>query len=158
MLLATLLGGSGAAQAQTTHDVNLDVIVFLPADIMITVGDTVHWVWVNGLHNVESGIIDGNLDGVHDSNFRSGDVTSVVGTTFDQVFDQVFLDANPMPNDTYPYYCIQHTNVLMAGTITVVGEPAIPAASEWGLIAMALLVAVVGTILVLRRHSSYSAI
>ncbi|MCH8148886.1 MAG: hypothetical protein IH987_13050, partial [Planctomycetes bacterium] len=105
--------------AQTTHNVELDGIEFVEADITIDVGDTVQWEWVSGFHNVESGVIDG-LFGNPDGNFRSGDPTLVVGTTFDRLFDQTFLDANVMPGDVYPYYCFVHTNVGMAGTITVV--------------------------------------
>ncbi|UCD76076.1 MAG: hypothetical protein JSV91_03960 [Phycisphaerales bacterium] len=87
---------------------------FLPAEITIQLDDTVHWQWNGGFHNVESGI-----GGVHDGNFRSGDPTSDPTTTFDVTFDQAFLDAHPMPDNLYPYYCIAHVGVGMVGSVTV---------------------------------------
>lgn len=108
-----------AAAAQTTHTVQLISVDFVQQDITIQVGDTVHWEWVSGgFHNVESGTIV-NGAGVPDDNFISGDPTNVVGTTYDLVFDQAFLDAKPMPGNVYPYYCVIHTSVDMAGTVTV---------------------------------------
>lgn len=93
-------------------------MIFSPADIVIDVGDTVHWEWAGGLHNVESGV-----DSVHDGIFRSGDPTDVVGFTFEVTFDQAFLDGNPMPGGVYPYYCIVHEALFdMIGSVTVVGS------------------------------------
>jgi len=109
-----------SASTEPIHTVELEGIVFTPADINVNVGDTVHWVWISGFHNVESGIIDSNGDGVHDNNFRSGDPTITQGTIFNLVIDQAFLDANPMTNNVYPYYCFVHDFVDMAGTITVI--------------------------------------
>lgn len=150
---AVIGAGAMRAEAQTTHDVFLDGFEFIPADITINVGDTVHWEWVSGTHNVESGeIVAGS--GVPDGNFRSGDPTGVVGTTYDLVFDQAFLDANPMPDAVYPYYCVVHANVNMAGTITVAGPQNVPAASHWGLIVMGLLIAVGAAVVLVRRHGA----
>lgn len=151
VLLLTMV--AGAAEAQTTHDVSLSGFLFTPADITIEVGDTVHWQWVSGTHNVESGVVVSGV-GVFDGNFRSGDPTSVVGTTFDVTFDQAFLDAHPMPNNIYPYYCVVHAAVNMVGSITVTVPEPIPAASSWGLIVLALLLAMAGTFVVLRRSRS----
>lgn len=114
--LGGLLALSAAPMATAAvHDVgvgpNLD---FLPPDITIAVGDTVRWTWLGGLHNVESGV-----GGVHDGNFRSGDPTMVVGTVYEVVFDQAFLDAHPMPGDHYPYYCSVHFFFGMTGSVTV---------------------------------------
>ncbi len=147
-LIAVSLLVAAAAQAQTTHDVDLSGFSFLPADITIDTGDTVHWIWVSGQHNVESGEIAGGF-GVPDGNFISGAPTLVVGTTYDVIFDQAFLDANPMPGDVYPYYCVIHAGVNMAGTITVV-DP-IPTVSEWGLAALGLVLLIAGSVLVVRR-------
>ncbi len=102
------------ASAQTTHIVNLTGIVFDPPDQTITVGDTIQWVWIDGLHNVESGV-----GGVPDGNFLSGDPIDNPGMTYEVVFDQAFLDTNPEPADVYPYYCIVHVGVGMVGSITV---------------------------------------
>ncbi len=121
-LVAVLVGvvfGASQAVAQSTVTVELQGgNVFSPADVTIDVGDTVHWVWVAGNHNVQSGtVVSGS--GVPDSIFRSGDPTPTAGTTYDVVFDQTFLDANPMTNNVYPYYCDPHTGVGMIGSVTV---------------------------------------
>lgn len=114
--------------------------VYTPASLTIAVGDTVHWDWDGGLHDVESGV-----GGVHDSNFDSGAPVSDTATTFDLTFDQAFLTANPMPNAEYPYYCELHWSLGMSGTITVEGG-AIPTVSAWGLAVLVLAVVTVGTI------------
>ncbi len=105
-------------QAQTVHTVELSGIQFIPAEIEIQVGDTVHWVWVSGFHNVESGTVVAG-GGVHDNHFRSGNPTSSAGTIFDWVFDQTFLFAHPISSHTYPYFCVVHAGLNMTGTITV---------------------------------------
>ena len=111
---------ASVASAQTTQNVQLSGAAFTPANITITVGDTVHWIWSSGVHNVESGVIVSG-SGQHDGNFRSGDPTGTVGTTYDVVFNQAFLNANPMPGSVYPYYCVVHAFMNMAGSITVQG-------------------------------------
>ena len=116
--VAVLVVGLTTPARATTHTVTLSGITFDPADLTINVGDTVHWVWVSGFHNVESGVVE-NAVGVHDGRFRSGDPTVVVGTTFDLVMDQTFLDAHPAANNVYPYFCVVHADVGMEGTITV---------------------------------------
>ena len=108
------------ASAQTTHNVTLEGALFIQADLTIAVGDTVHWQWVSGNHNVVSGV-----GGVHDGNFNSGDPVfpGDPPTTFDVVFDQAFLDAHPKPDNIYPYYCIVHLIQGMTGTVTVQKGP-----------------------------------
>ncbi len=113
-----LLTLAASAAPAATITVQLVGITFVEQNITIEVGDTVRWEWVSGFHNVESGVVVSGA-GVHDGRFRSGDPTSVVGTTYDRVFDQAFLDANPITGNVYPYYCIVHTSVDMVGTITV---------------------------------------
>ena len=117
--LAFTLVSAPEANAQTTHTVQLDGIIFIPADITIEIGDTVRWLWISGIHNVESGIIV-NFVGVPDGNVLSGDPTGTVGTTFEVIFDQAFLDAHSVPANTYPYYCVVHAGLGMAGTVAVV--------------------------------------
>jgi len=107
--------------APTTVNVSVAGFDFTPADVQIETGDTVHWFWAGGIHNVESGV-----GGVHDGNFRSGDPTSSTSTTFDVTFDAAFLAAHPMPGNVYPYFCIVHEPLGMVGTVTV-GTPVCPA-------------------------------
>ncbi|MEE9295813.1 MAG: plastocyanin/azurin family copper-binding protein [Phycisphaerae bacterium] len=118
VVTGSLLTIAGPAPAQTTHTVDLAGISFTPTDRTINVGDTVHWQWLSGLHNVESGVVQGSV-GAHDGNFRSGDPTSAPGTTFELTFDAAFLAAKPMPGNVYPYFCIVHASVNMVGSITV---------------------------------------
>lgn len=111
---------TAAAPAATTHDVDVGPsFSFTPADIVIEVGDTVHWTWISGLHSVESGV-----GGVHDGIFRSGDPTSTAGTTFDVTFDQAFVDAHPVAGDVYNYYCAVHFSFGMVGSVEVITCPA----------------------------------
>ncbi len=102
-----------SARSQTTWNVNLGSSSFTPTHLTIDEGDTVHWVWVRGLHNVVSGV-----GGNHDGNFRSGNAG--FNQTFDLVFDRAFLDAHIILGNVYPYYCIVHVAVGMVGTITVI--------------------------------------
>jgi plastocyanin len=104
---------SGAAAAQTTHVVNLVGTAFSQPNLTIAVGDTVQWVWLSGMHNVESGV-----EGVPDGNFTSGPAT-FPPNTFSVTFDAAFLAANPMPGKVYPYYCSVHVDLGMDGQVTV---------------------------------------
>ena len=47
---------SSTALAQTTHEVDLLGFSFVPQDLTISVGDTVHWQWAGAFHNVISGV------------------------------------------------------------------------------------------------------
>ncbi len=105
-----------SASAQTTYVVELLDMSFSPSDLKIHLGDTVHWVWVFGFHNVESGTVVG-FDTIPDGRFRSGDPN--FDLTFDLVFDRAFLDAHPAPDSVYDYYCAVHGSVGMVGTIRV---------------------------------------
>jgi plastocyanin len=70
----------------------------------ITVGTTVNWVWVGGIHNVQSGACPpcNPVPG-----FRSGDPQT--GGTFSHTFDTA---------GTFPYYCEVHDQG-MTGTVIV---------------------------------------
>ncbi len=115
--VAFAISGLGAVVcAQTTHTVNLAGMSFSPAHSTIDVGDTVRWVWLAGIHDVESGTSGANIG---DGKFSAGDPV-FAPHTFQVVFDRTFLDANPMPNNVYPYYCSVHFGFGMTGTITVI--------------------------------------
>lgn len=142
------LGLSISAYGQTTHNVTLSGMSFTPPDLTIQVGDTVHWEWLDGVHNVESGTIVSGA-GVHDNIFRSGDPASAL--TYDLTFDQAFLDANPVGGDLYTYYCIVHAFGGMAGTITVEATVEVPTVSQWGMIVMVLVIISAGTLLIFQK-------
>jgi plastocyanin len=81
-------------------------------DATVQVGDTVHWTWDSGFHNVKS--VAGSIE-----SFDSGIVGD--GSTFDHTFTHA---------GTYHYYCVLHGSDLgngnatgMAGVINVVPEP-----------------------------------
>lgn len=81
----------------------------------ITVGQTVDWKWVNGLHTVVSLSANCSADpctSLEDGRFDSGDPNSTIGHHFNYTFTQT---------GTYHYYCDVHGHV-MQGTV-VVNEP-----------------------------------
>jgi plastocyanin len=112
---------SALSSAQTTHFVdNGPSFDFTPSALTIEAGDTVTWVWQGGLHSVYS-----STDGLPNGIFGSGTVTGTVGHTFSVTFDQAFLQANPMPGNTYEYVCTIHVSLGQIGTITVEQSPAV---------------------------------
>jgi plastocyanin len=115
---AVLVAASATTSGQVVYTVDLAGESFVPGQLTIDMGDTVRWEWISGIHNVESGTIV-EFAGVFDGNFRSGDPTGFVGSTFDFTFDEAFLAAHPMSENRYPYYCVVHALVDMSGTITV---------------------------------------
>ncbi len=130
LVTAALVFAAVSATA-ATHDVTVGpggLFVFSPADITIAVGDTVHWVWDSGGHNVASGV-----PGTPTPYFLSGP-PDLAGTTFDVVFDAAFLIANPVPGDVYDYYCQPHGELFgMVGSVTVTAFTAVPdEAVSWG--------------------------
>lgn len=54
---ALLLLTTGA-QA-TTHTVTVQDYFFTPSAMTVTVGDTIHWTWISGVHTTTSGTIPG---------------------------------------------------------------------------------------------------
>jgi plastocyanin len=145
LLVLFLLIGAAVPAMGDTHNVAISGFSFVPQDIQINVGDTVHWTWSTApiSHNVESGV-----GGLHDGNFRSGNPAG--SGDFSVVFDQIFLTTNPMPDNDYPYYCAVHFAGGMTGSVTV-NAPTVPAVSQWGLIIMTVLVLAAGTIIYRRR-------
>ena len=113
---------AGGLHAQTTHIVNNGpAFDFVPADITIDVGDTVKWVWVGGLHNVESGV-----GGISDGIFSSGAPPPPPPEPSSAItFDQAFLSANPVVGDVYNYFCVIHVALGQTGTVTVKQPPVV---------------------------------
>ncbi len=135
---------------QTTHDVTLSGGSFNPANLSIQLGDTVHWIWTSGTHSVESGtVVSGS--GVHDGIFRSGDPGT--GLIYDLTFDQSFIDANPVTNNEYPYYCFVHAFSGMVGQITV-ETSTVPAVSSWGLIILVMVLMIGGTLFLYQQKTN----
>jgi plastocyanin len=145
-VLFSVLGAAAPALAET-HEVVVVGLDFVPPDVKIDVGDTVHWTWDTTpiTHNVESGV-----GGAHDGHFRSGDPAPT--GDFSVIFDQAFLDANPKPDNVYPYYCIVHVVGGMIGSVTV-NKP-VPTLSQWGLIIMGVLVVAAASIVIRWRRAA----
>jgi len=86
----------------TVHTITASGMLFTPSSLSVAVGDTIKWVWVNGIHTTSSTTIPSNavpwsafLDSLHPS--------------FSYVVD--------LPG-TYNYQCIYHYLYGMVGTIT----------------------------------------
>ena len=122
--IAAVLGSVvGFANAGTVHDVIVapgGAFVFSPNEIVIEVGDTVRWTWDSGGHNVGSG-----LPGEPTDAFLSGPPADA-GTVFEVVFDQEFLDANPIKGNLYDYHCHPHGSFGMIGSVQVLAAPSCP--------------------------------
>ena len=64
------------------HNVNVGPgFSIVPEDVTIQVGDAIHWEWVGGVHDVESGV-GGNHDGNPDVVIDVGDLPAVVSAFF----------------------------------------------------------------------------
>ncbi|MCH7703148.1 MAG: PEP-CTERM sorting domain-containing protein [Planctomycetes bacterium] len=74
-------------------------------------GDAIRWLWVEGFHNVVSGLPESGDAG---ELFFSGPPTAVPGTTFEFTFNEPGV---------YGYHCHPHEELGMVSSITVVPEP-----------------------------------
>ncbi len=94
--------------AQTKHVVEASNFAFDPANITIAVGDTVEWVWVNGMHTTTSDATTGPdvWDALLDASNTS---FSIVITT----------------EGEHPYHCTPHQSLGMVGMITATNPNAV---------------------------------
>ncbi len=130
-LVAAALVFTAFSATAVTHNVTVGpggLFTFSPADVTVAVGDTVHWVWDSGGHNVVSGV-----PGSPTPYFSSGP-PDLAGTTFDVVFDAAFLIANPVPGGVYDYFCQPHGSLFgMVGSVGVGIDTRAPdEAVSWG--------------------------
>ena len=80
--LAAFLGSLRSAAYAEMHNVNVGSgFSIVPEDVAIRVGDTVHWKWVGGVHDVESGV-GGKHHGNPDVVIDVGDLPAVVSAFF----------------------------------------------------------------------------
>ncbi len=97
--LALLAGGTGLARADVIM-VHVTSNVFTPSEVTIATGDTVCWIWDQGVHTSTS------VDGLWDSGIIGP------GSMFEYTFDQA---------GDYDYFCSLHLECCnMAGIIHVV--------------------------------------
>jgi plastocyanin len=100
--LAFLFFLTSNVYTQTSHLVQASGFVFIPSDLTITKGDTVKWLWVNGVHTTTSDSPGGveHWDAPLDQNHLS----------FSFVFTQ---------DGKFPYHCTFHVSLGMRGTIQI---------------------------------------
>ena len=130
-----VLGVAVPAAADTAEVGTTAISTFTPADVVITVGDSVHWSGLaGGSHNVAE--VDDASDVSYNGGFHSADPANEFTFTFNTP-------------GVFHYVCEPHIGAGMRGTVTV-EEAAVPAVSTWGMAALVMLVMVAGTV-VFRR-------
>ena len=102
ILLFVLFLFSTFTKAQTTHIVQVSNYVFTPSDLTIAKGDTVKWVWVEGVHTTTS-------DSTSGVNVWNAPIDQL-NTSYSRVFNSPGVA---------PYYCIYYKSLGMVGTITI---------------------------------------
>ncbi len=138
VVLTCVLLGLAVPAAASTVDVASVGFSFVPPDVVITEGDSVHWTGLGGgFHTVAE--VDSAIAGVWNGGFHSPGAASEFTFTFN------------VPG-LYHYICEPHVGSGMRGTVTVnaVFVPTIPAVSPLGMALLVLLVLAAGAI-VLRR-------
>jgi plastocyanin len=88
------------------------MLVFSPATVNISVGDTVRWTWSGSFHSVTSGTMcmaDSQYCSPNDMNCSAGTL-STAGTVYQHTFNQP---------GTYSYFCAAHCAFGMVGTVNV---------------------------------------
>ena len=109
-----LAGCSGGGDEQDENTVLVgpdDQLVFEPADLTVTVGEEVTWVWESDTHNV---IPSNQPDSADWSGTEGGE---------DQLYDEGHEYSHTFETaGVYEYYCSPHESAGMTGTITVQSE------------------------------------
>jgi plastocyanin len=120
--LSTPPDASDAGASNVVHVAPFGTIAFVPKELSIHVGDTVHWIFDGDGHNVSSGVLesdDGGMLELPDGKFcfppsldgtctgdRHGPAAGA-GSSFDFTFAAA---------GAFPYFCGNH---FLTGTITV---------------------------------------
>ncbi len=160
-IIATVLIGGSVAIAET-HVVTVGPsgsMTFSPSTLTIANGDTVRWEWDSSGHTVTSG-----TPGAATTAFNSG--LNGAGAVFEVVFNQTFLDANPVTSSIYDYHCIPHGFFGMVGTVSVGGPgtgtsdaaDTIPTLGEWGVILTGILLLFVGAYFIRRQRQDGASV
>ena len=119
-----------------TVEVSTSGNTFVPADVKITAGDSVHWSGLlGGFHTVDE--VDDATDNTYNGGFESAPAASEFTHTFNT-------------QGVFHYICTPHVAQGMRGTVTV--NEAVPTVSEWGVVALTLLILTAGTIVLIRAR------
>jgi plastocyanin len=109
--LAGCSGGGGGSDDNTVLVGPESQLVYEPADLTVTVGEEVNWVWESDNHNV---VPSSQPDGANWTGTEGGD---------DQLYDEGHEYSYTFETaGTYEYYCTPHESAGMVGTITVESE------------------------------------
>ena len=129
------MGGALPAMAvpasADTVEVGTVGVTFDPPDVVIHVGDSVHWTGLSGgFHTVAE--VDDAIEVAWNNGFHSAAAASEFSFTF-------------TAPGLFHYICEPHVGVGMRGTVRVRAIP-IPTVSTWGMTVLVLAVLTVGTI------------
>lgn len=83
------------------------------SSLEINIGDSVKWVWLDSGHDVEGG-----SGGISNGTFSSGGLRNP-GYEMIVLFDETFVDQNPVIGDVYNYFCTPHYEMGMTGSVRV---------------------------------------
>lgn len=109
--LAGCSSGSSESEDKTVLVGPENQLVYEPAELTVTVGEEVTWVWESDGHNV---VPSSQPDGANWSGTEGGD---------DQLYDEGHEYSHTFETaGTYEYYCTPHRSAGMTGTITVESE------------------------------------
>ena len=130
-LTCALLGAAVPANADTVEILATGILTFDPPDVVITVGDSVHWTGLGGgFHTVAEADDAEALVG------NGGFHSPAAASEFTETFNTAGL---------FHYLCEPHVLSDMRGTITV-EEAGVPTVSTWGVAMLVLFVLVAGTV------------
>ena len=136
---ATIGLGVAVPAAADTGEVTTSGLTFVPADVTIQSGDSVHFAGLTaGFHTVAE-VDDGAA-----TSWNGGFHSPGGASEFTQVFNSPGV---------FHYICEPHVFSGMRGTVTV-NELPVPTVSTWGLAAMTLLLLVAATITITRNRIS----
>ncbi len=136
VLVCAGLAWSKPSDAATTGVTTFN-LTFVPPDVTIEVGDSVHWTGLlAGIHTVAE--VDDAAALTWNGGFQSPSSANEFTHTFNS------------PGVFY-YICVPHRFSDMRGTVTVTVPVQIPTVSEWGLIVLILFMLATGIAMIQRR-------
>jgi plastocyanin len=131
-LLAISAAPWAAAQNTETVTVPSGPDVFTPNLVTIEVGDTVHWIGLNGGGGAPHNVVEvGEAAWNANQNSPNGGFNSGPDSFSTNEFMHTFNSAG-----TFYYICQPHISSSMKGRVIVNMAPPIPVSTPWGLIAM----------------------
>ena len=137
ILWAGVMGSTSTALAQTTHNIAASGLTFSPANVTVDAGDSVHWTGLSGGFHTVAEVNNGSA-----TTWNGGFHSAPGASDFTQLFNTP---------GTFYFICEPHVSFGMRGSVTVIEPVQVPTVSEWGLVAMVLLILSAGTVLLAKR-------